>query len=752
MAKNSSRRSALYRSIEQLESRLLLADAVLVKDIFAGPDSSVSFASEYTRPAVLGNKIIFAAIDEAHGSEVWISDGTAAGTTLLKDLNPGPGSSRPYGFTAGNGVVYFGAAEAGLDTEVWRTDGTPGGTVKLTNAASDVAGFHYNSGNFYYTLFNNPGVFSINDSGSQGTVSASLDSVSWIGDVGGIAVFEANDPTVDDSLWATTGGGATLVIDPSDLGTASFTRGTVVNGQLVFGMTWQHNGTELWRTNGTAAGTALIADINPGVFNSSTPQNFVTVGSSAFFTAQFNDTDRQIYKTDGATATKVTSLPNATFRELVNVNGTLFFSYQDAGLPFQLYKLAGGTTATPVIPGSAGGGGGAGYLLSIGANVYFAGLDSSSKSRLFVSDGTTIAPVSGDAGFNPSGLTNFNGTLIYQADDDAHGAELHALSGGGGNPNPTPFNVRLKIHENAQKHTNVIDEGESLTFEAVTTGPAVEKIYWDFGDGNLIYLGKGKKPTHDYPDNFATPTVNVRIKVKPAGEDKFYNASIPLTVNNLKPVIKVTMPRAFVAYAPMPFFGSVTDPDVKNGKIKNVEINFDDGTISTVAVNSGGYFSGVKIWTSRQLLGRTVRITANDGDISKTKKQTVFIDDIVPADPLDAANQALGLFNTLVGGTSGDDRIQIKHEVDEDGIENIFILMGLTNYAIIDPANSPPIVVYAGDGNDRVDVDADVTKGIKIYGGSGNDTLRGGAGRDTLYGQGGSDSLDGRGGKNTVKQ
>ncbi|MBC8105108.1 MAG: hypothetical protein H7Z14_00840 [Anaerolineae bacterium] len=728
----------------------MLADAVLVKDIFAGPDSSVSFLSEFTRPVVFGNKIVFSAIDEDHGYELWISDGTAAGTTLLKDINPGAGSSQPYGFTVGNGVVYFGAEDNGADSQVWRTDGTPGGTVKLTNAPDGVVSFHFNSGNFYYSLFDLPGLFVINGAGAQATVSATLEDIAWIGDVGSVAVFTATDPTVDQSLWATSGGGATLLSDPTDLGTASFTRGTTVNGQLVFGMDWNHNGTELWRTNGTAAGTALIADINPGLFKSSTPHTFTTVGNTAFFTAQFNDTDRQIYRTDGTTATKVTSLPNASFRDLTNVNGTLFFTYQDAGLPFQLYKLSGGTTAAKVTLGSAGGGG-AGFLFPIGSNVYFAGLDGASKSRLFVSDGSTISPVGGDIGFNPTGFTNLNGTLIFQATEDAHGAELHALSGGS-TPNPTQFNVRLKIHANAKGHTNVIDEGESLTFEAIPTGAQIEKIYWDFGDGKLIYLGKSRKPTHEYLDNFVAPTVNVRIKVKPAGEDKFYNATVPLTVNNVPPKIKLTMPGFFTTWTPMPFFGSVSDPDVKSGKIKTYDITWEDGSTSTVPLDRSGVFSGVKVFTEQALFGNDVRITVNDGDVSKTKKHSVIVTEVSTFLPDDPTGKALGLLGTYIGGTSGDDRIQIKPNTVTDAEDDMLIIIGLTSKVIQVPTNAPPIIVYAGDGNDRVDVDPSFPLDISIFGGSGKDTLRGGAGNDTLIGGGSSDSLDGRGGADTEKQ
>ena len=60
------------------------------------------------RLRAIGNThIYFGADDGANGSEVWISDGTAAGTVLFLDVNPGPGSSNPASFTRLDGLLYF---------------------------------------------------------------------------------------------------------------------------------------------------------------------------------------------------------------------------------------------------------------------------------------------------------------------------------------------------------------------------------------------------------------------------------------------------------------------------------------------------------------------------------------------------------------------------------------------------------------------------------------------------------------------
>jgi ELWxxDGT repeat protein len=52
----------------------------------------------------LGSRAIFAATDPAHGRELWITDGTAAGSSLLSDLNGATGNATP-GAPVGSTVI-----------------------------------------------------------------------------------------------------------------------------------------------------------------------------------------------------------------------------------------------------------------------------------------------------------------------------------------------------------------------------------------------------------------------------------------------------------------------------------------------------------------------------------------------------------------------------------------------------------------------------------------------------------------------
>ena len=88
-----------------------------------------------TSAACIGNKLLFSRTTPDAGLEPWISDGTASGTKLLKDILPGPTGSRTGGDLAMasiNGVAVFQADDVDpARPTIWATDGTPGGTRKL---------------------------------------------------------------------------------------------------------------------------------------------------------------------------------------------------------------------------------------------------------------------------------------------------------------------------------------------------------------------------------------------------------------------------------------------------------------------------------------------------------------------------------------------------------------------------------------------------------------------------------------------
>ena len=79
----------------------------------------------------LNGAVFFTANDGINGIELWKSDGTQAGTTLVKDIKDGKGSSLPSDLTIFNGSLYFKADDGTRGSELWKSDGTVTGTLMV---------------------------------------------------------------------------------------------------------------------------------------------------------------------------------------------------------------------------------------------------------------------------------------------------------------------------------------------------------------------------------------------------------------------------------------------------------------------------------------------------------------------------------------------------------------------------------------------------------------------------------------------
>jgi ELWxxDGT repeat protein len=115
--------------VELWKSAGTAATTTLVKDI--NPNGSDS-----SNPAGLTNvagTLFFRANDGTNGNELWTSDGTTAGTVLVLDIKPGALGSTPASLINGNGTLFFTADDGTNGAELWQSDGTPGGTLLVTD-------------------------------------------------------------------------------------------------------------------------------------------------------------------------------------------------------------------------------------------------------------------------------------------------------------------------------------------------------------------------------------------------------------------------------------------------------------------------------------------------------------------------------------------------------------------------------------------------------------------------------------------
>jgi uncharacterized repeat protein (TIGR01451 family) len=405
---------------------------------------------------VVGNTLFFTASTEATGYELWKSDGTAAGTVLIKDIYSGIVSSYPSFLTDVNGTLFFIADNGTNGFELWKSDGTVAGTVMVKDILLGNV-YHYPeyltnvNGTLFFTAYTEANGEELwkSDGTAAGTVivkdirpgAESYPSPSGLTNVNGTLFFTTDNGTNGDELWKSDGtaAGTVLVkdINPGSEGSYPYFL-TDVNGTLFFVANNGTNGYELWKSNGTTAGTVLLKDINP-ISGDSYPFFLTNVNGTLFFRAYTQATGEELWKSDGTAAGTVlikdiysgntSSYPYS----LTNVNGTLFFVADNGTTGEELWKSDGTTAGTVLLKDILPGSGSSypysltnvnGILFFVADNPWVSPSDyQASRGTLWKSDGTTAGTVLvkhfPDTGFLPyiDQLIDFNGTLFFTVSD-----------------------------------------------------------------------------------------------------------------------------------------------------------------------------------------------------------------------------------------------------------------------------------------------------------------------------------------------
>ena len=87
----------------------------------------------------LAGRLYFVAETSPTGRELWATDGTSVGTTVL-DLWPGEAGSAPRGLAAAGGLRFFSADDPYFGREVWASDGTLAGTIRVSDIGAGPQG------------------------------------------------------------------------------------------------------------------------------------------------------------------------------------------------------------------------------------------------------------------------------------------------------------------------------------------------------------------------------------------------------------------------------------------------------------------------------------------------------------------------------------------------------------------------------------------------------------------------------------
>ncbi|MCB0450633.1 MAG: T9SS type A sorting domain-containing protein [Confluentibacter sp.] len=249
--------------------------------------------TEYCNNSILGNEMFFAGFTTANGYELWKSDGTVSGTVMVKDMTAGAGSTPMDGFTRLGNEVYFFTGSG----QLWKTNGTEAGTINIPLPAGLIV-YVYNT----MVAYNGKLIFIGYD--------AANGMEPWVsnGTTAGTYIIANTSPRTDYNYVLK---GLMFKEVP----------GGVLFPQL---MTSGSNKITLWKTDGTPSGTLQLSAID--VIDE---QNTVDLGMTQQSIYIYNQTQKTFFKSNyqlGGSTVISQNLAYNQFKNFYNFKNTLWFS------------------------------------------------------------------------------------------------------------------------------------------------------------------------------------------------------------------------------------------------------------------------------------------------------------------------------------------------------------------------------------------------------------------------------------------
>jgi ELWxxDGT repeat protein len=406
-------------------------------------------------------RLFFAADDGQHGSEIWTSDGTAAGTRRVADLAPGAASSQPFGYTSFRNRIFF-VADDGRGFSLWSMDATgtnpklvkdPDPRSRQFSALFDLAVVGQTL-HFFFAATDGTFLWKSDGTGT-GTVPVAkilpagatagfvLDSVVQLGRL----FFLVDEGTRGRELWVSNGtaAGTRRLTDfvGATAGPFEFFPLQLPGKPLLFMAGDAAHGNEYWVSNGTPAGTRLLKDICLGACSGLDSYPLTSFRGRLYFQGRTSATGGEFWSTD-ATAAGTRMLKDAcpgpcdsTSFPIASAGGKLYFQAIDTDHGDQVWRTDGTTAGTrrlsdfPPIPfldrysGAA-----AGPVLVFRGYDFTHGLElwssrGTPQTTTFLAQlGTTFPGSSEPVSFYAAGSR-----VIFSANDGFHGSEIWGSDG-----------------------------------------------------------------------------------------------------------------------------------------------------------------------------------------------------------------------------------------------------------------------------------------------------------------------------------
>ncbi len=335
----------------------------------------------------LDGRLIFRA-DSDDGNELWVTDGTAAGT-FVEELTAGAGDSIPDAFTAVGDRLFFTARNSGTGHELWTTAGP--------NQTSIVADLETGSGDsvpLALTALGDTLFFTAEVAGTRGLYT--VDSLT-------LGVTVASSGVVEMDRFTQ------LVEDDSRV----YFQGNALSG-----------GTEeIWASDGTPGGTEQVTNLGCPEWG-----ELLGVGASVFVVCDFGSST-ELFRLDPTPASGVALVHrfgDRTVDQLTPAGGTLYMNVGNdevwaydgsTGVVSQITTF--GTATWPL------------ELTRYQGNLMFTASAGVGR-ELYWTDGTTVTEIDlrpGSASSTPEQLRVHDQKLYFTADDGVHGREMWVSDG-----------------------------------------------------------------------------------------------------------------------------------------------------------------------------------------------------------------------------------------------------------------------------------------------------------------------------------
>lgn len=394
----------------------------------------------------IDNSIIFLAFDETFNSKIYKTNRSVGNITLIGDLNPNPIDIDVLAVLKKfNNEIYFAGANPDDGIELYKTDGSNITYIKDINPGSE---------NSFFSLTN-------------------IDSEIY----DGYLYFPAGTAANGMELWRTDGteAGTTLVKDiNTDNSSGSYFLGSgvtnfeVFNGELYFSAYENVYGRELYKTNGTSLGTLIVKDLASGDGN---PEELIVYNGNLYFIGNTNSNYKVLYKSNGsAVGTNSFFEANSSYantHSIVNFNTKLYFVADAISDNATIYNTDGITTVSCIDPNPSGINNNINNFTLINNNLFYSYSDELSISQIYRSFGNT---------WNTQKMTNFNSVVpgINEFEDiiPAGDCALFIADNGTGD----------------EPHVVCNEIGSTIGFEEIITqirlfpNPVIDYCYIDFGE------------------------------------------------------------------------------------------------------------------------------------------------------------------------------------------------------------------------------------------------------------------------------